>query len=148
MRNERHSVCVADLAELKGTTLSVPSKHPFVDSKLASFAVRNVNNMCHRPLSAIETRSSMWNLPCQSSPLQLIVDKNDTFENYCSPLTNASIMQTVPHVESKPASPFSNYAILIKEISPHRSHQQFRKTSVPVRFSSKSSLLVDINIQP
>ncbi|VDK67229.1 unnamed protein product [Onchocerca ochengi] len=117
IRSERHSVCVTDLAELKSTSLSVASKHPFVDSKLASVAVKNVNNMCNRPLSAIEIRSSMWNLPCQSSPLQLVVDRNDTFEKYCSPLTNASIMQTVPHVESKLASPFSNYAILIKEVN-------------------------------
>ncbi|KAL4002889.1 CBS domain family protein [Acanthocheilonema viteae] len=119
VRAERHSVCVTDLPELKSCSSPTPSNPLFVNAELA-----NVNNYCHGLSSAAEMKSSMWNPPCQSNPVQLEIDKSGTFEKYQSPLIhtgqergvfNTSTLQTTCHVESEPTSPFSNYAILIKE---------------------------------
>uniref|UniRef100_A0A0R3RQI3 Uncharacterized protein n=1 Tax=Elaeophora elaphi TaxID=1147741 RepID=A0A0R3RQI3_9BILA len=117
VRTERHSVCVTDLPELKRYGSPLSSNSLFVDAKLA-----NANNHCH---GAVDLRSSMWNLPCQFNSLQREVGRNDTFEKYQSPLThtgqeygifNTNTLQTAQRVGSEPLSPFSNYAILIKEV--------------------------------
>ncbi|CAG9539617.1 unnamed protein product [Cercopithifilaria johnstoni] len=122
VRAERHSVCVTDLPELKNCGSPMPSNHLFVDAKLANAAIASAH--CHRPPTAVEMRSSMWNLPCQFSPLQLEVDRNDTFERHQSSpiytdqehgIFNTNTLQTARRVGSEPTSPFSNYAILIKE---------------------------------
>ncbi|KAM3723806.1 5'-AMP-activated protein [Dirofilaria immitis] len=122
--SERHSVCIADLPELKTTGSSISSNHLFVDAKLANVAVRNINNLWHRPSNAVEMRSSIWNLPRHSNPAQLMIDRNDTFEKHQSPLIDNNVMQISRRIESEPSSPFSNYAILIKESSFNLSSEQ------------------------
>ncbi|VDO29046.1 unnamed protein product [Brugia timori] len=125
VRNERHSVCVTDLPELKSSSSSIPSNHLFVDAKPTNVAVIDIDNQWHGPSSAVEMRSSMWNLPCHSNPLHLEVDRYDTLEKHQSPLThtskehaafNTNTLQITRRFEPEPLSPFSNYAILIKEI--------------------------------
>uniref|UniRef100_A0A915PFR0 Uncharacterized protein n=1 Tax=Setaria digitata TaxID=48799 RepID=A0A915PFR0_9BILA len=127
VRTERHSLCLTDLPELKSTSSSMPLSHLFIDAELA-----NSNDQWYGPSSASETRSSVWNLSYQSSPFQLLIDKNDAAEKLMSPLNDfistvivssgrdrgvfhTGTLQTTLGVESEPTSPFSNCAILIKK---------------------------------
>ncbi|VDK67880.1 unnamed protein product [Litomosoides sigmodontis] len=124
VRTERHSVCVTDLPELKGCSSPVSSNHLFVDPQFANASVASVNNHCYGSTNTTEMRSSMWNLPCHLNPIQLKLDGTDAHEKQQSPLIhtdqehgvlNTTALQTTPRVGSEPTSPFSNYAILIKE---------------------------------
>ncbi|VDN01613.1 unnamed protein product [Thelazia callipaeda] len=109
-RNERHSVCVTDLPRLKNTNSFLEPSSLFVDTGLANDSV--MNNEWHKPSSTVETRSDMWNSPVLFGYLTAEISYilNSLSCKY------GHYDQRTRHTGSEPTSPFSKYAIVIKEL--------------------------------